>query len=468
MRTVLALCALTAAFSLATAAPAATTGQTGGGVPFDNRQPYLAVSQMITTFGTFPSRGDDPPTPGFASHHLGMLRTFGGNFAIGHNRLAQGQIIPIASNTALFSLIGTFYGGDGKTTFALPNLDGRTIIGAGQGVGLTERFLGEQVGEVFTTLTDAQMPVHTHGINVAPGSTGPAGGNQPFSNMQPSLGMTYMIATGGIFQSQNPFIGKVAAFGGNFAPSGWVQADGRLLRIDEFDALFQLIGTTYGGDGQEFFAVPDLRGRAIVGAGGQYQIGQTFGDEQRILTLQQLPSHDHDGGAIEVDPAGDNQAFDNRQPSLALKYFISRTGLFPPQNDPAEVNTAEPYIGEIVASAADQEPNGYFLADGRLLPIAQNQALFALLGTTYGGDGRVTFALPDLRDRVTVGWGANTPFGDKGGIAALQLTVANLPPHAHALPDLPPAIPEPATWAMMIAGFALAGAAVRRRQPVLA
>jgi microcystin-dependent protein len=468
MRTVLALCAVTAAFSLASAAPAATTGQTGGGVPFDNRQPYLAVSQMMTTFGTFPSLPDDPPTPGFASHHMGMLRTFGGNFAIGHTRMAEGQVLQIAQNTALFSLLGTFYGGNGQTTFALPDLRGRTIIGAGQGQGLSDRGLGEQVGQAQTALTIDQMPVHSHGINVAPGTTGPAGGNQPFSNMQPSLGMTYMIATGGIFQGGNPFIGQVAAFGGNFAPSGWVPADGRLLRINDFDTLFTLIGTTYGGDGQEFFAVPDLRGRAIVGAGGQYQVGDSFGDEQRILTLQQLPSHDHDGGAIEVDPAGGGQPFDNRQPSLALNYFISQTGLFPPQNDPDQVNTDTPYIGEIVASAVNQAPRGYLLADGRLLPIAQNQALFALLGTTYGGDGRVTFALPDLRDRMTVGWGANTPFGDRGGVAALQLTVANLPPHAHALPDLPPAIPEPATWAMMIAGFALAGAAVRRRQPALA
>ncbi|GAO39455.1 hypothetical protein SCH01S_31_00040 [Sphingomonas changbaiensis NBRC 104936] len=458
---------LIAGATLGLSAPglAAVTGTAGQGLPFDNYQNYLGLTQLISLQGIFPSRADTTDQNSAAQQTLAMLRTFSGNFATDGGALTQGQILPISQNTALFSLLGTTYGGNGQTTFALPDLRGRSIIGAGQGPGLSNRVLGEQAGASTVTLSIAQMPAHAHGINVPPGQTGVTGGSQPFDNMQPSLAMTYMIATGGLFQAGNAFIGEVSAFGGNFAPNGWLPADGRLVRIQDFDTLFNLIGTTYGGDGQTTFALPDLRGRAIVGSGNGIVAGSVFGTESHALTLAEMPAHDHDGGAIQVDPAGGSQPFDNEQPSLALNYYIALQGIFPAR-DGGFVDTTDPYLGEIVASASDLAPQGYVPAAGQLLPINQNQALFSILGTTFGGNGQTNFALPDLRGRTIVDWGNGITYGERGGHSVETLLASQLPIHDHTLPDA--RVPEPATWAMMIAGFAMAGAGFRRRRRVFA
>lgn len=146
-----------------------------------------------------------------------------------------GQLMPISQNTALFSLLGTFYGGDGKSTFALPDLRGRTPIGSGQGPGLSDYFLGQTGGEESVTLLVNQMPAHTHTVigssNVAtvatpggtvwasqsllniygtssdspmaPGAVGMTGGGQPHDNLSPYLTLNYIIALQGIFPARN-------------------------------------------------------------------------------------------------------------------------------------------------------------------------------------------------------------------------------------------------------------------------
>ncbi len=167
-----------------------------------------------------------------------------------------------------------------------------------------------------------------------------------------------------------PFIGEIRMFGGNFAPAGWQFCDGQLLPISENDALFTLIGTTYGGDGQETFALPDLRGRVPLHMGtGQdgisYQIGQQGGVEEVTLTIQQIPSHTHPllasnttastqtpGGNIPaqgagqiytsanspitlapqaVAPDGGSQPHSNIQEYLTISFIISLFGIFPSQ-----------------------------------------------------------------------------------------------------------------------------------------
>jgi microcystin-dependent protein len=175
---------------------------------------------------------------------LGEIRMFGGNFAPRGWAFCNGQLLPISSNTALFSLLGTTYGGDGRTTFALPDLRGRVPMHWGQGPGLSSRSLGESSGSESVTLTSSQMPAHTHsavatvnasarsdgsspsgavpadggGNNIyssAPdGSTtmnggmvstqiGAAGGSQPHANLQPFLCVSFIIALQGIFPSRN-------------------------------------------------------------------------------------------------------------------------------------------------------------------------------------------------------------------------------------------------------------------------
>jgi microcystin-dependent protein len=121
--------------------------------------------------------------------------------------------------------------------------------------------------------------------------------------MQPSLALNYVIATDGIYPPRDGFVpgvtllGEVSIFAGNFAPGGWAFADGQLLPISQNTALFSLLGTTYGGDGQTTFALPDLRGRTLLHAGtgtGTTTLGESFGIDQVTLTMAQMPSHVHD------------------------------------------------------------------------------------------------------------------------------------------------------------------------------
>src|SRR6516165_9248553 len=90
-----------------------------------------------------------------------------------------------------------------------------------------------------------------------------------------------------------PYVGEIRMFAGNFAPAGWMFCEGQLLPISEYETLFNLIGTTYGGDGQSTFALPDLRGRLPLHQGSGYVIGQSGGAETVTLTTQQMPVHSH-------------------------------------------------------------------------------------------------------------------------------------------------------------------------------
>lgn len=168
---------------------------------------------------------------------LGQIILFAGNFAPSGWTFCNGQLLPISQNTALFSLLGTTYGGDGQATFALPDLRGRAPIHFGQGPGLVNYNLGETGGVESVTLIQAQMPAHSHafapGCNsqfspaqpspvngylcatqsdnlyastadsqMGAGNTQVAGGNQPHENRSPFLAMNYIIALQGIYPSR--------------------------------------------------------------------------------------------------------------------------------------------------------------------------------------------------------------------------------------------------------------------------
>jgi microcystin-dependent protein len=171
---------------------------------------------------------------------LGEIRPFPFNFAPRGWAFCNGQILSISQNTALFSLLGTFYGGNGQTTFGVPNLQGRAPLHQGQGPGLSEHFIGEPGGEAAVTLTGSELPAHPHaarcssvpglqpgpvnnvwsplparptpppvysdaGPNVAmnPGALAQAGGSQPHNNLSPYLGLNFCICLEGIFPARN-------------------------------------------------------------------------------------------------------------------------------------------------------------------------------------------------------------------------------------------------------------------------
>ena len=159
------------------------------------------------------------------------------------------------------------------------------------------------------------------------------------------------------------YVGEIQICAGNFAPLNWHFCDGSLLAISEYDTLFSLIGTTYGGDGQTTFAVPDLRGRIPIHQGGGFVIGQSGGAEAVTLTTQQLPVHSHPmtaaaiGGdqpspagnvlanslsitpyindapgaamAAAIAAAGGSQPHNNLQPYICINYIISLFGIYP-------------------------------------------------------------------------------------------------------------------------------------------
>jgi microcystin-dependent protein len=164
-----------------------------------------------------------------------------------------------------------------------------------------------------------------------------------------------------------PFVGEIRIFAGNFAPAGWMFCEGQLLPISEFETLFNLIGTTYGGDGQSTFALPDLRGRLPVHQGNGFTLAETGGVETVTLTIPQIPAHSHpllasttsaqqstpannvtgqSGGSAHIyrqaTPAqsmapsacssvGGSQPHSNFQPYLCLNFIISLFGVFPSQ-----------------------------------------------------------------------------------------------------------------------------------------
>jgi microcystin-dependent protein len=178
-----------------------------------------------------------------SDYFLGEIRMFGGNFAIKNWATCDGQLMSIAQNSALFSLLGTTYGGNGIQTFALPDLRGRIPIGQGQGAGLSPRSIGEVSGFEQVSVLLNQMPMHIHSFSATAddatvsnvgatvltgkptvanarlyavpgaGPTTPvalaatvvafAGGSQPHTNLMPSLCITFIIALQGIFPSRN-------------------------------------------------------------------------------------------------------------------------------------------------------------------------------------------------------------------------------------------------------------------------
>jgi microcystin-dependent protein len=160
-----------------------------------------------------------------------------------------------------------------------------------------------------------------------------------------------------------PYVGEIRMFAGNFAPAGWMFCEGQLLPISENETLFQLIGTTYGGDGESTFALPDLRGRLPIHQGNGFILAETGGAEEITLTVNQISAHAHpwlvsEAPAMALDPGGNmpaeatkrfyftpppsnpmapqsvgstggSQPHTNFQPYLCVDFIISLFGIFP-------------------------------------------------------------------------------------------------------------------------------------------
>jgi len=264
-------------------------------------------------------------------------------------------------------------------------------------------------------------------------------------------------------------LGEIRIFGGTFMPEGFVFCDGRELPIAGNAALFALLGTTYGGDGVNTFAVPDMRSRAPIHKSADFLIGETGGTESVTLTTQQIPAHSHpltaatnlagisspqgtllaessqinmyvaDVPSINLAPqsisgVGGSQPHENMQPFVAMNFIMATE---------AGAVTG-PHTGELrlFPYTSASPPTGWAWCDGQILPLSQNTALFALLGTFYGGDGKSTFALPNLQDAIPIGegqgFGLTERFiGEMSGSETVTLLESEMPVHTHALRGSP-------------------------------
>lgn len=293
---------------------------TGGGAA-----PTVAAMQLLDTGGNAPGRG---PTNQGAQNVMAMVHSFAGDFAAYNAPPCIGQAVSAANNMQLAGIIDIAYGGDDEPNFNLPNLSGRVAAG------------GAPVGTV----------------------TGAA------------LTMTYMIVAEAVAWEAFPTYGMIGLFAGNFAPSGWLVADGSAVPVEDYSGLYSMIGNSFGGDDVSF-NLPDLRGRAAIGV--------NYGPGRAQVALGEVV----EGAAGTV-------------PALGLTYLISIAGAFPNHDGYAAFPPTQPTLGEIIAFAGPRLPveiPGWALCDGSLLPIMKNPPLFALLRTRYGGDGVDNFALPDLR-----------------------------------------------------------------------
>ena len=286
----------------------------------------------------------------------------------------------------LFNTIGTsFY--STSTTFFLPDLRGKIVIGSGQGTGLTNRKRGERVGSKQIQLQENNIP-HSHRLfynstdeeklneknyfiplevpapvssSIGSGLTG--GNSTPLSNIQSSLAINYLICLKGMTQldNHNSYLGEIKSIVGTDIPEGWVLCDGRSMKSMENQALLSLISNTFGGDYVNTFNIPDLRGRAVIAVGSGINLGGIIGAETTQLEAKNLPPHVHKFDVMEdkniiqssvnttvlavkrsnresytkdlfTDKATGVMPIDNMQPSLVLNYIICVNGYYPSRN----------------------------------------------------------------------------------------------------------------------------------------
>ena len=319
----------------------------------------------------------------------GEIRLFAGNVAPGGWAFCHGQLASIASVPALFEALGTRYGGDGRTTFALPDLRGRVPVHRSSTIAL-----GAEGGAEVVALEANQIPGHRHSILVgrstaadgqpaAPtlaggastgrdatghtlslGQTTTAGSGNSHANVQPFLCLNYIIALSDrpVDGSDGPIVGEVRLFAGEAVPAGWTPCNGQAVEIRTFAGLYSVIGTTYGGNGTTSFRLPDVRGRVAIQAGyrpglSARRLGESGGDATVDLDEGQLPPHSHEieavaaGGSaagaaviiqttdnadadrplvpVSTGSAGGNGQHPNMQPYLALNYLIAHSGKLP-------------------------------------------------------------------------------------------------------------------------------------------
>ncbi len=269
-----------------------------------------------------------------------------------------------------------------------------------------------------------------------------------------------------------PYVGEIRMFAGNFAPAGWMFCEGQLLPISENETLFNLIGTTYGGDGQSTFALPDLRGRVPLHMGNSFILAETGGAEEVTLdrvadsgaqssnagveryshsakperkrhAARRQPRSTGSAGPDRVSqsPIRCRRRADRNRTIISSRTCAStssfRCSAFSRRQLEKE-RAMDPFVAEIRIFPFNFAPKGWAFCDGQILPLSQNTALFSLLGTTYGGDGKSNFALPNVQGNAPMHPGQGPglslhDFGETGGSETVSLLESEIPNHNHGV-----------------------------------
>jgi microcystin-dependent protein len=400
---------------------AQSTDTTGGGQPFSIIKPTQVLYYVICNQGVSLPPGDGTlSNVDRTSPFVGEIKAVAINSVPAGYLACDGTGFSPSVHPALFALLGTNFGG-GPLYFTLPDLRHTVPIGAGEGFGAGIYFLGRHYGADTITLGIYNLPAHSHTLPGG-GNTGSVGGNFLLRTLQSSLAINFLMDADG----------EIAMFAGTYAPQGWTFCNGSLLQISNYPALYNYIGTNYGGDGVTTFAVPDLRGRSPVGAGSTspVSLGEQYGTVNLVLSEQMLPSHNHSFPGGNTGNTGSSLPFDMSQPVLGMTWATAQSGASP--------GAASPFMGEMrLFAGAPPSGAAWVQASGQLYSIHSFSALYTNLGTNFGGDGKKNFGLPNLDARMAASWGEIYVFGGVLGASSVTLSVTNLAPHAHPLPFAP-------------------------------
>lgn len=361
---------VTATFdALGTYAPLVTAADLGSRA--QGQVQAVGMPYFIATAGEFPSSSNS----GIARVPLlGEVMAFPPGFATDGFLPCDGSVLRISQHTALYAAIGTSFGGDGVTTFALPNLTDRVPVGAGTIQGSASFNPG-----------DPSAVARIENLTL---------GGQAQGTVR-ALGMHYLIATVGVYPTRDgggddgtPFVGQILLTSSPIVPGGYLRCDGQLVQIQANQVLFSVLGAAYGGDGITTFAVPDLRGRAPLGSGAL-----TSYTPPTAQALQSPLISDVTLGATADGQLG----------IVGVTPLIRISGDYPPRFDSAQRALPRNLVGSLTWFAGGYPMQGHSSMVGQLLAISNNQVLFSLLGTYFGGNGQSNFALPNVRGRAVAG-----------------------------------------------------------------
>ncbi|WP_339731493.1 tail fiber protein [uncultured Gimesia sp.] len=371
--------------------------------------------------------------------YLGEIRMFAGNFAPRGWAFCDGQLLSIDRHQSLYAALGTNYGGDGRTTFGVPDLRGRFPMHAGQGPGLTKRKLGQKLGaeNVTPTATTVNVTQQTDADSL-PGVT-VLETLRAQTNLPPFQVLNFIIAIDGVFPSRpdpgsnnamnfkiNPCLGEIRMLAGEFAPSGWAFCDGQLLTLDQNNSgLFITLNSIYASnDDNTTFGLPDFRGRIPQHyfARGEFARGAKLGTEKvtptaSTVVVKKQTADNKPEESVSIPVA--MHAESNLPPSQAIHFIVALKGTLAKE---LKQSLAQPYLGEIRMLAGSDIPAGWMKCDGQLLSAREHSALHKLLGATYSENGSNSFFnLPDLRSRFPMHAGASPGLtqrvlGEKGGV----------------------------------------------------